>query len=329
MGPPIADAETGLLFAAYLDGRGGATSIEWADIKKWSHEKGVMWVHLDYTRQDARKWLESESELAPVIVESLVAEETRPRALPIDDGLVLFLRGVNMNPGAEPHDMVSLRMYIDPHWIVTLRHRRLLALQDIRTAFETGKGPVDAGTFLSEVTDRLVDRIGDTIDEVHDQVDRTEESVLTTGSSELRGVVAGIRREVIGLRRYLAPQRDALIRLLTEKVSWLAEPQRVHIRELADRLTRYVEDLDAVRDRAAVTQEELNNRISDQMNRTMYVLSIVAAIFLPLGLITGLLGINVGGIPGSNDDNAFLVVCGILVALAIALVFFFRWQRRL
>ena len=67
------------------------------------------------------------------------------------------------------------------------------------------------------------------------------------------------------------------------------------MREVSDQLARYLEDLDEARDRAAVTQEELVNRLSEQMNNKMYILSIVAAIFLPLGFLTGLLGINVGG----------------------------------
>jgi zinc transporter len=99
------------------------------------------------------------------------------------------------------------------------------------------------------------------------------------------------------------------------------------LREAADRLARYVEDLDALRERAAVTQEELTSRFSEQMNRTMYILSLVAAVFLPLGLLTGLLGINVGGMPGTDSNWAFAIVCAILILLAGAGVWAFRRLR--
>ena len=98
-------------------------------------------------------------------------------------------------------------------------------------------------------------------------------------------------------------------------MSWLAEEDRVRLRETYDRLTRYIEDLDASRERAAVTQEELISRLSKQMDNRMYVLSIVAAIFLPLDFLTGLLGINVGGIPGAEYKAAFVIFCMLLVAL--------------
>ncbi len=98
----------------------------------------------------------------------------------------------------------------------------------------------------------------------------------------------------------------------------------MRLREISDRTTRYVEDLDSIRDRAAVTQEELNNRIAEQMNKTMYVLSLVAGIFLPLGLLTGLLGINVGGIPGTENKWAFTIFSILLLGIAAAQVWLFK-----
>jgi len=102
---------------------------------------------------------------------------------------------------------------------------------------------------------------------------------------------------------------------------------RMRLRETSDRTTRYVEDLDAIRDRAMVTQEELNNRLAEQMNKTMYVLSIVAGIFLPLGLLTGLLGINVGGIPGTENKWAFTIFCFILLGVAGVQVWLFKRKK--
>ena len=120
-----------------------------------------------------------------------------------------------------------------------------------------------------------------------------------------------------------------LARLPTEAVTWLTDLDRARLREEAERIARLVEDIDADRERAAVTQEELSNRLAEETNRTMYVLSLVAAIFLPLGLLTGLLGINVGGIPGTESPWAFTIVTLGLVGLAGGLVVAFRRMRLL
>jgi zinc transporter len=143
----------------------------------------------------------------------------------------------------------------------------------------------------------------------------------------LRLDLATLRRQTITLRRYLAPQRDAFAKLVTEKITWFDDDSRLRLREVSDRLIRNIEDLDAVRERAAVTQEELLSRLSDQMNTRMYVLSVVAAIFLPLGFLTGLLGINVGGIPGAEYPWAFLLFILFLVGIVAVQMLWFKHKK--
>jgi zinc transporter len=169
--------------------------------------------------------------------------------------------------------------------------------------------------------------MGPVIDGLDEQVDGLEEEVLTAQSYELRTKLSSLRRQAIALRRYIAPQREAMARLQTEQVSWLTELDRGRLREVADRITRYVEDLDSARERATVTQEELAGRLAEQTNKTMYVLSLVAAVFLPLGLLTGLLGINVGGIPGVESPWAFTIVCLVLVGIAVVQIVVFRKMK--
>jgi zinc transporter len=116
-------------------------------------------------------------------------------------------------------------------------------------------------------------------------------------------------------------------RLYSETVDWLSDEERMRLRETGDRTTRYVEDLDAIRERAAVTQEELNHRMAEQMNKTMYILSIVTGIFLPLGLLTGLFGINIGGMPGVGNHWAFAIFCAVLAVIACGLIWFFKRKK--
>ena len=317
----------GLLFALTLDGKGGGTRLDLDGVMKWRPEDGILWVHLDYTGKDAKKWLQNKSGIDPVIVEALTAEETRPRSLVHKSGMLVILRGVNLNPGKDPEDMVSIRFWIDAQCIVTLRCRRIMAVDDIRQAVEAGNGPTNSGEFLEDLADRLVLRMGGVISDMDDSVDALEDEVITEQTYNLRQKIADIRRAAISMRRYLAPQRDVMTRLYSEKVDWLDDMERMRLREIADRTMRYVEDLDAIRDRASVSQEELNNRLTEQMNKTMYILSIVAGIFLPLGLLTGLLGINVGGIPGTENPWAFGIFCVLLLIIAGGQIWLFKRKK--
>jgi zinc transporter len=317
----------GLIGAYVLDGKGGGQKVGWKEIQEWKPTDGLLWVHLDYTAPEAQQWIKEEKQLEEVVGDALLAEESRPRVTAFDDGLLISLRGVNLNPGADPEDMVSLRIWADKSRIITTRRRKLLSVADLSTAIEMGTGPRTAGEFLEDVADRLMSRMGGVIDQLEDKVADLEEAVLTAQSHELRPKLASIRRDAINLRRYMAPQREAIARLQSEKISWLTDEDRVRLREVYDHLTRYLEDLDAARERAAVTHEELVSRLSEQMDNRMYVLSIVAAIFLPLGFLTGLLGINVGGIPGAEYKAAFAIFCMMLGALVIIQLIIFRKKK--
>lgn len=321
------NSESGIIFGYLLDGEGGARELSDDEIAGGRSAEGLFWVHLDYSVLPTRRWLSKAAGIDPVIAEALLAEDARPRCLTTKAGMLVILRGVNLNPGADPEDMVSLRMWLESDRVITVRHRKVMAVDDLRSALVEGTGPTTAGSFLVQVADRLVTRMGGVVSDLDDAADGLEDEVLTAESYELRSRLASLRRAAISIRRYLAPQRDVMTRLQSEPVGWMDDLDRGRVREIADRTLRYVEDLDSVRDRAAVTQEELNSRLAEQMNRTMYALSVVAGIFLPLGLLTGLLGINVGGMPGVDSSIAFAVVCVLLVVIGLGQIWFFRRKR--
>jgi zinc transporter len=323
---PAVDPD-GLVAAWMMDGRGGGRIIGWDEIRGWTPDEGLVWVHLDLTAKGARRWLRREGGLEHHMAEALLAEETRPRALAAAGGLLVILRGVNTNPGEDPEDMVAIRIWIEGNRIISTRRRRLLSVQDMREDLTAGRGPTSPGDFLVRLADRMVFRMSDVIDELDAKVTELEEAVLAEESHALRARLADLRRKAILLRRYLSPQREALSRLAGERTDLLSDNDRLGLREVTDTVIRYVEELESAKERAAVAQEELASRLAEQMNQRMYVLSLVAGLFLPLGFLTGLLGINVGGIPGSDDPMAFLEVSLMLAALVAVQVVIFRWRK--
>jgi zinc transporter len=320
--------ENGLVYS-YILQHGKGRHIGWKEVRQWTSEQGMLWLHLDYKDPGSKNWLLQESGLDAVSCEALLAVETRPRIVSSPNAFLLILRGVNCNPGAEPEDMVSIRMWAEEHRIITMRHRKVMAINDMDARIEKGEAPSSVSEFIVTFIGSLIDRMGDVISDLDDRVDELEDLVLTEESRELRPRLADLRRQTISLRRYISPQRDVLSRLQNERIDWLNEYDRVRMREIAERTSRFVDDLDAARDRATITQEELNSRLSEQSNKTMYILAIVTAIFLPLGLITGLLGINVGGMPGVDNDHAFWIVGLMLVAFAFIQYLVFKRRKML
>tara|TARA_R110001592_G_scaffold29350_3_gene106487 strand:- start:3812 stop:4792 length:981 start_codon:yes stop_codon:yes gene_type:complete len=320
------DQNSNHMFHAYeFDGKGlGGELDEQAAIKKVK-AKQLAWVHLDANMDYTRTWLREHVDyLDHIILDALLAEETRPRMTQFEDGLLVILRGVNLNEGMQPEDMISIRIWIDPHRIISVQRRPLKAIRDICDLLEKGMGPKNSGDFLVQLTTRLFQRMEPVISDLDDRTDVIEEEILEDPDIALRRDIVDIRKKAIVFRRYISPQKEVISYLRSADVTWIDTMHRRGLQESQDRVMRYVEDLDAVRERAQIVKDELANIMADRMNKNMYVLSIVAAIFLPLGFLTGLLGINVGGMPGADSDIAFWIVCAICVAFGVGLLAVFR-----
>jgi len=310
------------IFGWALDGSGGAEAVQPPALDT---ERPV-WLHYDYSRPDIIPSL-LELGLPMPVVDSIVRLDTRPRTAVLPEGVLVVLRGVNMNPGANPEDMVSLRLWLTRNRLVTIRQRRLFAVQDVQSTFADGQGPASIPDVVVAIVERLADRISDFVDGIEGKVEEFEAGVETEDSQQIRPKVSALRRQTAQVRRFLAPQRDALDALYRDSKDLLTNNHTYAIREQTDRIARYVEDLDLVRERTLVLQEELMNRVAQEQNSRMYVLSIVAAIFLPITFITGMFGMNVAGLPGLENPWAFFIVAVLMVSVTAAMLAYLRAKR--
>lgn len=317
----------GLLHALLLDGNGGARALDWAAVATWKPEDGLLWLNLDYSSADVTQWLASSSSLDAVTVSALTDSDPRPRAVAHGEHLLLIMRGINNNAGAAPEDMISVRAWIEPRRVLTLRHRPSSSVKSIVADLERNAGPRNAGELALLLVERMVEHVVARVDTLGDAVAACEDRALADDAqqADLRRALADQRRRAIALRRFLAPQREAMTRLGSITVPWLDTQARARIAEVSEDMLRAIEELDAARDRAAVTQEELSSRVAETANQRLYVLSIITAFFLPLGFVCALLGVNVGGVPLQHDDWAFWALCGVFgVGVAVQLWLFGR-----
>ncbi len=309
------------VFGFILNGKGAGVPLD-----KVSDESGPLWCHLDFLEEGCREQLAS-LEVPEHAIDSLTRLDSRPRTNVHEEGAVLILRVINMNPGEDPNDMVSLRFWIEADRIISLRHKRVLSTQDVKDEIVSGKGPKTTSELLSTVIERVADRIADYVDGVEAKMLEYEDAADVENIVKLRANVSNLRREAAMVRRYLAPQREALEALFRQSATLLVKEDRHYVQELSDRIIRYVEDLDLVREKAVVLQEELMNLTAQQQNDRMYVLSIVAVIFLPISFVTGLFGMNVAGLPGLETPSAFFYVAMAMTVMVVGALAYFRFKK--
>ncbi|MEM9234084.1 MAG: zinc transporter ZntB [Pseudomonadota bacterium] len=314
--------EGALLYAfdVFPDGQGKSLSAADLDAPL-SEGAAYRWVHFDINHSRALSEVEKLSDA--FVAGALTLPDTRPRADAHDTGILLNLRGVNLNPESDPEDMVSIRLWVTSELIISTRIRRLMAVVEIRTAIEAGRGPDSPAEFVRDLAVGLTENMNNVIGNLSEAVDLLEDRSLDDPRG-LRSEITGLRRTVIMLRRYIAPQREALARFATSGARLMDADDHIMMRESTDRVTRLVEELDALRERAAILYDQLTDARAEEMNRHMMVLSVIAAIFLPLGFLTGLLGINVGGVPMAGNPFGFAVTCIVCFILAGGLLAYFR-----
>ncbi|MCT7595686.1 zinc transporter ZntB [Aliarcobacter butzleri] len=309
-----------------LDKKGSATELKYEELNSIDTTDKILWVHFDYSTQEAKDWIRNQCNNS-IVADALLADETRPRTTLLGDSLLLALRGVNLDPHSRPENMISIRLFISSNMIISTSRRTLLSVTEIIEELRKGTGVKSTSEFLVELTYRMIDRMDDVIDQLQDRTDYLEENIIDMKNQEFRTEILNVRRETIVLKRYLAPQKEALIKLSNEKISWIDEYKKVEIRETNDQLIRHIEELDTIRDKVILIQEELANSLSEEMNKKMYMLSIISAIFLPLTFLTGLLGINVGGIPGASNDKAFYIFTIILLLVIFSQYIIFKKKK--
>lgn len=324
----FADKKQGLICAYLLDGKGSGEALSWEQIENYSPttHPGLLWININFANPHAQQWVHEKSGLNSIVINALLNKaKARPTNLNLDEGTLIILRGVNLKPGAKPDDLVSIRIWIEKNRIITSQQYHVFSVQDIETEIKQHRGPCSPGDFVARICTHLTERIADSIDQMGDMIDRYENNILTQKATNKS--LGNLRRQVINLRRYLAPEREAMTRLQAEPIAWLSDKNRDVLKEATNRIIRHIEDLDAIRDRAAITQEEFTNMLIAQSNSRMYVISLVAVVFLPLSFITGLLGTNVAGIPGAHNPWAFGVLSVFLISLAIAEFWYFKKHK--
>lgn len=318
-----------MLFGRVLDGQGGGRAISWEEARDWRPSKPdeILWLHLCRTCDGVLEWLEASLGIVEPIAELLISDQTRPRAFRDGETLVATMRGINFNPDAAPEDMVSMQLWSDGSRVVTLRRHPLQTTRDVVVMIDEGRGPNDAGSLITLLIELMISRMSRSIIDMNDHIDLLEDMDVEEQHEEMLKKITQIRRNCLSLKRHMGPQHDALERISRDAPDWFGRDDRREIAESIARLRRFLDDIDISKESAVVLQDELRARSLASSEHATYMLTIVAGIFLPLSFLTGLLGINVGGMPGMNDPSAFwnvVMIC--LAVLAVLLTMFKRWK---
>lgn len=272
------------------------------------------WYHCQRDQAGLYEWLQA-SGIQTDIIDALLTEDTRCRFQKLGkESFLLILRGVNKNHGAEPDDMLSLRMLYHNGSLISMRRHSFAGVALLREALTRGEGPQDIPDVVTTIIEEMHVRVEDVLDGIEAFVDDIESKADSMSKQDQAGMMLK-HRHLLKLNRYLRPQTAALDAFAQAHLeSFAPVSQRLHNQK--DTAQRFTETIEAYLEQVWMLREHSQQALGEKMNRNTYWLSVIAGIFLPLGFLTGLLGVNIGGMPGTENPEAFIWFCYGLISLS-------------
>lgn len=325
---------TGLVWAFRFEADGSARAIESEEAAEAlastdGPARGTfLWLHFSLASAASEQWLRSHVELPAAFYDSLTHSAGSTRLEQDDEALVGVLHDVLFDFTFDPASVSTVNLCVRANVLVTARPRPLRSVDRLRSRVRAGYRFRSPAELLAHLLQEQAGVLVEIIRDATERTDALEDRVLQSRLPATRGQLGEMRRTLVRLQRLLVPEPAALFRLLNRPPAWLAEDDLDDLRAAAEEFSAALGDSAALVERVKLLQEEVAAFINEQTNRTLFLLTLVTVLALPVNLTAGLLGMNVRGIPFADDHHGFAIVTStLLTATAFAGVLIF-WRRR-
>jgi len=286
------------------------------------------WLHFNLSHAQAERWLLRHARLSDTFYETLHEGLPSTRIERADDSLIAVINDVHFEFSFEPSDISTLWISVGPRLVVTARTKPLRLVDALRTAVKAGDAPRSSTELLEHLLRAQADVLVKIVRGVTSRIDRIEDELLAGRLDHKRARLGVLRRLLVRLQRLLAPEPAALFRLLQGPPAWMAEPDAQELRGGAEEFSVVLRDMQALQERIKLLQEEIAANVNEDNNRSLFVLTVVTVLALPINILAGLFGMNVGGIPLAEDRHGFWIVVAIVASFtAVAAWAAFRKKR--
>ncbi len=274
-----------------------------------------LWLHFNLSHTGAQAWLQRHAALPDTFFEALAEGLHSTRIERTEDSLIAVINDVHFDFSFEPSDISTLWINVERHLVVTARQRPLRSVDRLRIAVKNGQPLRSATELLEHLLRAQADVLVDIVRGVTARVDQIEDQLLANRLDAKRARLGALRRLLVRLQRLLAPEPAAMFRLLQHPPGWMAALDVQELRQASEEFSVVLRDMSTLQERIKLLQEELAAQVNEQNNRSLFVLTIVTVLALPINIITGLLGMNVGGVPLAEHNRGFWIVVGFVVTI--------------
>ncbi|HWH84213.1 MAG TPA: transporter [Burkholderiaceae bacterium] len=286
-----------------------------------------VWLHFNLSDASAEAWMRAHLALVPEFFEALQDGSRSTRIEDASDHLVAVVNDVAYEFSFEPSEIASLWMTVNERVAVSARSHPLRSIDRLRQAVRDGCAFDSSMALLNHLLRDQGDVLVRIVRDATVQVDTIEDTLQRGGFQRKRAELGKLRRVLVRLQRLLAPEPGAMFRLLRQPPSWIAERDLEELRQGTEEFSLVLRDLTALQERIKLLQEEIAAQVSEQTNRSLFTLTVITVLGLPINICTGLFGMNVGGVPFSQEPHGFAVIV-VLLAIFTGLAGWLAFRRR-
>ena len=325
---------SGLICGYRIDPGRTALPMESAAAAHWLADAGAdtepdgtgsfAWLHFNLAHTGALPWLKQHAGLSESFFELLNDGLHSTRIERDEAALVAVVNDLHFDFSFEPSDIATLWIHVDHRLVVTARRQPLRSVDRLREAVRRGQPLRSAAELLEHLMRAQADVLVEVVRGATARVDRIEDELLMGRLDQRRVRLGALRRLLVRLQRLLAPEPAALFRLLQHPPAWITELDVQELRAASEEFSVVLRDMATLQERIKLLQEEVAAQVVEATNRSLYVLTIVTVLALPINILAGLFGMNVGGVPLAQHAQGFWIVAAIVVtftAIAGSLVF--------
>ena len=292
-------------------------ALQWLARPVATGDGEFLWLHFNLTDTSAEKWMQAHLALPPEFFEALRAGSRSTRIEDASDNLIAVINDVAFEFSFDPSEIASLWMNVSQRVAVSARIHPLRSIDRLRQAVKDGALFNSTVELLNHLLNDQGDVLVRIVREATVQVDSIEDSLLGGKLQHKRAQLGQLRRLLVRLQRLLAPEPGALFRLLRQPPPWVAVHDLDELRQSTEEFSLVLRDLAALQERIKLLQEEMAAQVGEQTNRSVFTLTVVTVLALPINIIAGLLGMNVGGIPLADNPHGFAVIAVLVLAFTV------------
>ena len=263
-----------------------------------------IWLHLNLSNSQIQRWLEN-TPLIPERVVEMIQEGVNlsrlERIEKLDDCLLMVMNDFQQEFGEESGDssLGTLWAIVRPKLMVSLRNNPLRTTDKLRYDLRSGQlNPASVIELFHELLDLRAEQLRTLLVHLSEDMDDLEEKLLKGREFPEHENLGRIRIQCSRLRRHFSPELIALHRLLKRLPYWFSEEDKHRLNDDLDLLSYLVQEISSLYDRAKVLQDEQAAHVAEFNAKNLQVLSVMTVIFLPMTLITGVMGMNMEDLPG-------------------------------